>query len=198
MGKDDWVDTHDKLADLTKLFEDARAMPMSASCIVNRGEVLALLDLVQRTLPADLARAEELLAERDKVIDLGHQEAERLLERAREEQHRLVSQSEVAREADEEAGQILAAAQVEAQAMRAEVDDYVDSKLANFEVVLTKTLQAVGRGRDRLRGLADAELVVGGGESLADMDGQSDRPVGHPDGWPDAGRSARFGGRTGV
>ena len=36
--------------------------------------------------------------------------------------------------------------------MRAEVDDYVDTKLANFEVVLDKTLAAVNRGRDKLRG----------------------------------------------
>jgi hypothetical protein len=35
--------------------------------------------------------------------------------------------------------------------MRREVDDYVDTKLANFEVVLTRTLGAVERGRDKLR-----------------------------------------------
>ena len=35
--------------------------------------------------------------------------------------------------------------------MRAEVDDYVDTKLANFEVVLDKTLAAVNRGREKLQ-----------------------------------------------
>ena len=96
------MQVHDKLAELGAMVEDARAMPMSASCILNRGEVLALLDEIQRALPEDLARAEKLLADRDTVIDIGRQEAERLVERGRQEQQRLVSETEVAKEADEE------------------------------------------------------------------------------------------------
>jgi cell division septum initiation protein DivIVA len=150
---------HDKLAELGAMVEDARAMPMSASCIVNRGEVLALLDDIQRALPEDLDRAERLLADRDTVIDLGRQEAERLVEKGRQEQQRLVSATEIAKEADEEAERILKAAQADADAIRAEVDDYVDAKLANFEVVLNKTMQAVIRGRDRLRGARDVDAL---------------------------------------
>jgi len=40
----------------------------------------------------------------------------------------------------------------EADRMRQEVDDYVDAKLAGFEVALNKTLSAVSRGREKLRG----------------------------------------------
>jgi cell division septum initiation protein DivIVA len=150
---------HDKLAELSALVEDARAMPMSASCILNRGEVLALLDEIQRALPDDLERAQRLLADRDIVIDLGRQEAERLVEKGREEQQRLVAENEVAKEADEEAERIIKAAQTDADAIRVEVDDYVDAKLANFEVVLNKTMQAVIRGRDRLRGARDEDAL---------------------------------------
>jgi len=146
------VRVHDKLAELGALVEDARAMPMSASCILNRGEVLALLDEIQRALPEDLARAEQLLADRETVIDVGRQEAARLVEQGRQERQRLVSETEVSQEADEEAERIIRTAQTDAVSMREEVDDYVDSKLANFEVVLNKTMQAVIRGRDRLRG----------------------------------------------
>ena len=153
------MQVHEKLAELGALVEDARAMPMSASCILNRGEVLALLDEVQRALPEDIARAERLLADRDTVIDLGRQEAERLTEKGRQEQQRLVAGTEVAREADEEAERIIKAAQTDADAIRAEVDDYVDAKLANFEVVLNKTMQTVIRGRDRLRGARDEDAL---------------------------------------
>ena len=155
------MQVHDKLAELGALVEDARAMPMSASCILNRGEVLTLLDEIQRALPEDLDRAERLLADRDIVIDLGRQEAERLVEKGRQEQLRLVAETEVAKEADEEAERIIKAAQTDADALRAEVDDYVDAKLANFEVVLNKTMQAVIRGRDRLRGARDVDALDG-------------------------------------
>ena len=148
---------HDKLAELGALVEDARAMPMSASCILNRGELLALLDEIQRALPEDLDRAGRLLADRDTVIDLGRQEAERLVEKGKQERRRLVSATEVKQEADEEAERIIKAAQGDADSIREEVDDYVDAKLANFEVVLNKTMQAVIRGRDRLRGARDVD-----------------------------------------
>ena len=151
------MDVHDKLTELAATIEDARAMPMSASCIVNRGEVLALIDDVRRALPDDLARADGLLADRAGVIDAGRQEVERMLDQARVEQARLVAETAVAQAAEEEAARILAAAQTEAASVRAEVDDYVDAKLANFEVVLNKTMQAVIRGRDRLRGLRDVD-----------------------------------------
>lgn len=93
-----------------------------------------------------------LLADRETVIDVGRQEASRLVEQGRQERHRLVSETEVSQEADEEAERIIKTAQTDAGSIREEVDDYVDSKLANFEVVLNKTMQAVIRGRDRLRG----------------------------------------------
>lgn len=156
------MQVHDKLTELAAMVEDARAMPMSASCILNRGEVLALVDEIQRLLPEDLARAEQLIADRDTVIDLGRQEAERLIAQGRAEQARLVSATEVAREADEEGAKIIETAQAEATSVRAEVDDYVDAKLANFEVVLNKTMQAVIRGRDRLRGARDVDDLDGG------------------------------------
>ena len=46
-------------------------------------------------------------------------------------------------------------ADAEALRMRRETDDYVDAKLANFEVALHKTISAVQKGRDKIRGRHD-------------------------------------------
>ena len=59
---------------------------------------------------------------------------------------RLVSETEVQAQAEREAGRIIAAAEPETERMQREIDDYIDAKLANFELVLTKTLEAVARG----------------------------------------------------
>ena len=151
------MDVHDKLDELTALVEAARSMPMSASCILNRTEVLALLDDIRELLPEEFRHAEMLLQDREAVVDEGRRESERLLEDARREQARLVSTTHVLAAASEEAERIRQAARVEADAMRREVDDYVDGKLANFEVVLDKTLAAVHRGREKLRGRHDLD-----------------------------------------
>ena len=151
------MDVHDKLDELVAVLENARSMPMSASCVVNRGEVLGLLEELRELLPEEFRHAEMLLHDREAVVDEGRREAARLVEEARAEQARLVSETEVLAAAERAAQEVRDAAAEEARGMRGEVDDYVDAKLANFEVVLDKTLAAVHRGREKLRGRTSHE-----------------------------------------
>jgi cell division septum initiation protein DivIVA len=146
------VDVQPKLDELIALVENARSMPMSASCVVNRADVVARLEELKNLLPEEFNHARRVLGDRESVIEEGRREAERVLATAREERGSLIADTEVAREAYGEAERILTDARREAQRIREEADDYVDQKLANFEVVLTKTLGAIGRGRDKMRG----------------------------------------------
>ncbi len=147
------------LDQLVRLVREARSLPMSASCVVHRDEVLGLLADVQRRLPEQLGRASALLEDREGVVAQGRAEAERLLEQAREQQQQLVSKTAVHQAAKAEAEALLAAAREESEAMRLEVEDYVDAKLANFEVVIAKTLDAVQRGRARLHGESELDRL---------------------------------------
>ncbi|GGJ54017.1 cell division initiation protein [Streptomyces brasiliensis] len=146
------MDVQKKLDEIVTTVSSARAMPMSASCVINRAELLAMLEEVRQALPGSLAQAEELIGGREQMVEQARQEAERIIEHAHAERGSLISDTEVARRSQAEADRILAEARTEAEEVRAEADDYVDSKLANFEVVLTKTLGSVGRGREKLLG----------------------------------------------
>ncbi|MGW7255941.1 cell division initiation protein [Streptomyces sp. NPDC054834] len=146
------MDVQKKLDEIVTAVSGARSMPMSASCVLNRAELLALLEEVRQALPGSLAQAQELIGDREQMVQQAHQEAERIIESAHAERGSLISDTEVARRSQAEADRILAEARKEAEEVRADADDYVDSKLANFEVVLTKTLGSVGRGREKLLG----------------------------------------------
>ena len=54
---------------LTRLVEEARAMPLSASCVVNRTEVLELLDEIRAGLPSEITQASALLEDRESVLE---------------------------------------------------------------------------------------------------------------------------------
>ncbi|HEX7355952.1 MAG TPA: hypothetical protein VF288_14105 [Mycobacteriales bacterium] len=149
------ADVHARLDDLTALVESAKAMPLSSSCVLPRSEVLALIDEVRQLLPAEIAEADHVLRDRASVVQDGQTEADAIIAKAKAERARLVSRSEVTVEARRQADALLEDAQESARLMRLEVEDYVDGKLANFEVVLHKTLSAVERGRDKLHGRAD-------------------------------------------
>ncbi|WP_326754926.1 cell division initiation protein [Streptomyces hirsutus] len=146
------MDVQKKLDEIVDLVSGARSMPMSASCVVNRADLLSMLEEVRAELPDSLAQAQELIGGREQMVEQARQEAERIIEGAHAERGSLISGTEVARRSQSEADRILGEARKEAEEVRAEADDYVDSKLANFEVVLTKTLGSVGRGREKLLG----------------------------------------------
>ncbi|MFI9800563.1 ATP synthase F0 subunit B [Streptomyces sp. NPDC052302] len=146
------MDVQNKLDEIVSAVSSARSMPMSASCVVNRAELLSMLEEVRAALPGSLAQAQELIGDREQMVEQARQEAERIIQGAHAERGSLLSDTEVARRSQAEADRILAEARQEAEEIRAEADDYVDSKLANFEVVLTKTLGSVGRGREKLLG----------------------------------------------
>jgi vacuolar-type H+-ATPase subunit H len=153
------VELKDKLDEVVTHIESARAMPMSASCIINRGQVLAMLDEMRDLIPAEVQRAESLLHDRDDVVEAGRREAEQIIADAHAERQQLMTETEVHREAVAEAGRLLDEADQEVRQMRQEVDDYVDTKLANFEIVLNKTLTAVLRGREKLQGRHEMEQL---------------------------------------
>ncbi|MHB8961196.1 MAG: hypothetical protein ACYDAN_16420, partial [Candidatus Limnocylindrales bacterium] len=118
-----------------QIVESARTLPMSASAVVHRDEVLGRLQQLRELVPAAVDDAQRLLGDRDGVVEEGRREVERLRAEALAERARLVEKESVLREARSEAERLLAAAREQADAMRDEVEDYVDGKLANFEVV---------------------------------------------------------------
>jgi hypothetical protein len=151
------VDVDQKLEELSVLIEEAKAVPLSASCMVNRAAVLDLIDDIRDALPSSLSDADELLAEREAVVAEGRREADRLIAQAREEQMQMLSQHEVYLVAVAESEAVRAEALDEVTRMRRETDDYIDARLATFEITLHKTLAAVERGRDKLRGQSDMD-----------------------------------------
>ncbi|MGX1886164.1 ATP synthase F0 subunit B [Streptomyces sp. NPDC055287] len=146
------MDVQKKLDEIVEAVGSARSMPMSASCVVNRADLLSMLEEVRQALPGSLAQAQELIGGHEQLAEQARQEAERIIESAHAQRGSLISDTEVARRSQEEADRILAEARRDAEEIRAEADEYVDSKLANFEVVLTKTLGSVDRGREKLLG----------------------------------------------
>jgi cell division septum initiation protein DivIVA len=148
------------IARLRTTIEQARSMPMSSSAVVSRGDVL---DLVGQ----DESMVARLKAERAPGTGLNATYAEaraaadRIIAEAHEERRRLVESNAVHIAAKNQAETLLREAHEEADGLRRETDEYVDQKLANFEITLHKTLDAVSRGRARLEGRTELQELGG-------------------------------------
>ena len=141
------------------MVEEARSVPLSASCVVHRSELLEILDDAKNGLPQDFTTAQNLLLTRDAILEEGRTSAEQLVVMAREEVARMVEQTSIVQSARDESQRILDDARATADRERQEVEDYIDSRLATLEVILNKTMDAVSRGRERLAGAHDNDVL---------------------------------------
>ncbi|HEY0774667.1 MAG TPA: hypothetical protein VGD51_11335 [Nocardioidaceae bacterium] len=146
------MDVRVKLAEVRRAVEQARSMPMSASAVVNRAELLEMLGDLERAMDEAFDQSDKIERQRDEILADGRREAEHIIADARGERERLASDTEVYRIAQRRADELLAEARADAEGLRSETDDYVDGKLANFEITLERTIEAVKRGRERLAG----------------------------------------------
>jgi len=175
----------EKLTRLRELILSARAMPMSASCVINRGEVLSAIDEVIDNLPDEISDAQRVIDRSQAKIAEGEAESERLVAKARDEAARLALESEIMRVAEEKAAAIRAEAEAEAEALRHETDRFIDSRMASFESVLHKTASQVKTARARLAERSDLDRAE------ASTTARAAKPAGPPTTTPRT--SARVG-----
>jgi len=156
-------------AEAERLTEETRAESeeLMASARRTRDEVLGMARRSRDELVAQAqGEAEELLAQADaeaeRIVAEARVAAEALLAEAREQQaealaaaqaehERLVTETEVYRTAVARADELGAQTVAEVTRMRAEVDEYVDTRLADFGTTLERMLRSVEKARTTLR-----------------------------------------------
>jgi uncharacterized coiled-coil DUF342 family protein len=153
-------DVRGKLAEVRQMVEQARSMPVSASAVLNRAELLQRLDELGEALDAALSNAAEIVSDRESCVAGGRAEAERVVQDAQVQKERILAETEVLDDARRRADEVVEAARAEADELRRETDDYVDGRLANFEVVLSQVMEAVRRGRGRLAGRSTFDALT--------------------------------------
>jgi cell division septum initiation protein DivIVA len=146
---------------LPEEFRHAQLLLEDRDAVVDEGRREA-----DRVLTDAQAERDRLLAEgraeHERLLREGHAEHDRLLAEGRTEHERLLLETEIVAAAQREAEALRADAAQDVAGMRAQTDEYVDAKLADFEAVLTRTLASVQHGRDRLAGRGDATAGASG------------------------------------
>lgn len=146
------MDLIERIDELQVLIEEAKSVPLSSSAVINREEFLELLAQLKEEIPDEVRQARWMSRDRDELLARARKEAERVLHEAQEQRDRLLSRTEIVHAAEREAERVIDEAKEKAARIRLEAEDYVDQKLAAFEILLNKTLATVSRGRSQLQG----------------------------------------------
>ena len=146
------MDLIERIEELQVLIEEAKAVPLSSSAVINREEFLELLAQLKEEVPDEIRQARWMSRDREELLARARKEAERVIAEAQGQRDRLLSRTEVYHAAEREAERIIDDAKDRAAKIRLQAEDYVDQKLAAFEILLNKTLATVSRGRTQLQG----------------------------------------------
>jgi hypothetical protein len=129
---------------------NAPTMPLSSSPRIDRDEVVELLDRALASMPDELRQARWMLKERQEFVNKTRREANEMLEAARVQAERMVQRTEVVRAAETRARQVVETAETDARRLKLETEDFLDQRLASFEILLDKLGKTVGAGRQKL------------------------------------------------
>ena len=126
--------------------------------MVDRDEVLDLLDELRNQLPVELKRAQELLAAREKFVDEAKRDVERMMRQADLEAKSKVSDSEVLYAAKEKARKIIADAEDRSRQLCQVANEYAEDALARTEEAVQAALTEVKQSRSAFRAASAAKL----------------------------------------
>jgi len=145
------VDAEALLRQAVDVVSTAKPMPLSASVLISRDEVLDLLDGALARLPEEVRQARWLLREREDFMADQRREADAMIDEVKAQAERMVSRTELVRQAKLTAQKIVEDAEETSRRMRHEAEDYCDQKLAGMEIVLNRVLKTVAAGREKLQ-----------------------------------------------
>lgn len=131
---------------LEELFNDAKAVPFTHNVVVDEDRMLELIDQMRIAIPEEVKKAQQVVAQRDRVMAQAQEEANRTLQLARDKADQLAQKDIIVQEAQRRADQILAQARAEAETVRADADNYVLDTLMQLQDQIAKMSNQVNNG----------------------------------------------------
>ncbi len=142
---------------LEELLNESRPLPFTHNVIVDEDRMLDLIDQMRVSIPEEVKKAQQSLAQRDRLMAQAQEEANRTLSIAREKSESMVERDQIAQAAQVQAEQIKADALVAAEGIKKDADQYVLEKLGGLEVELERLLSQVRNGINTLQPEEPAE-----------------------------------------
>ena len=137
--------------ELEALINKSFRIPFTSNVLINEDELYDILDQMRVSIPKEIKEARRTEAERERILARAQEEANRLIDMAKEKMMTAVDDHEVADVAKAQARDIVTQAEAEAGQLKAEADNYVADHLSNLEEHLLKLLTTVRNGLRQLQ-----------------------------------------------
>lgn len=141
------------LEELEDIIENGSSIPFAQKVLVDKREMLEIIKDIRIHLPDEVKQAQWIREERQRILAEAQQEADTVLEEANGHILSMIDQSEITKQANSRAEEIIAHAQNSAKEMRLGAKDYVDSLLESVQENLIEIVNTVKENRDEMKGI---------------------------------------------
>lgn len=131
---------------LEELFSQGRSLPFTHNVVINEDQMIDLIDQMRISIPEEIKRSQQILAQRDRILAQAKDEHDRMIEIANEKREQLISSHEISIEAQNRAKQIISQAQTEAEVIKQEADKYALESLKKLEIEMERSIAQVRNG----------------------------------------------------
>jgi len=152
MNENQVVSVEDMIDELYDMLEKGWTLPLSGGkTVVNANEVRQVLADIRESLPTELNEAQDIVADRDKIIAAARRDAESIVRSAEERARAIVNQDELVRQAQLKAQEIMTQAQAKVREMKKASNDYVDDLMKRTDEALSENLAELRKTRQTIK-----------------------------------------------
>lgn len=119
-------------------------LPFFRRLLVDEERAVALLDRLRAAIPEEIRRAQQVLRERDQILEQARRQAQRIAEQAQQEASMRLEEEGLLEEAEKRSARIVEEAQREAEKIRRGADAYARDVLLDLEARLNQVQQDLG------------------------------------------------------
>jgi hypothetical protein len=110
---------------LEELFNESRAVPFTRNVVVDEDRMLDIIDQMRVAIPEEVKKAQQLLAQKDRIMAQAQEEAARVVALAKDKAEQMVEREAIVQAAQTRVEQIISQARADADVTRRDADDYV-------------------------------------------------------------------------
>ena len=119
----------DLVEELEDIVETASQIPLTNKVMIEREEMLEILNEIKIQIPGEIAEAQQISSDKERIIKEANEEADKIITSARSHAEKIIAEDELVREATERSKQILNSAKEESTQIREGARDYADELL---------------------------------------------------------------------
>lgn len=131
---------------MEELFNNGKQVPLTRNVMVDESAFMDIIDQMRISIPEEIKKAQQITAQKDRILAQAQEEANRTVALAREKSEKLIEKSEVYQAAQAKVDMITDQASKEASQSMMDADRYVIDTLSALEQELNKVLAQVRNG----------------------------------------------------